>query len=96
MLQPSKQQFEDDLRKLAVQTPDGLPADFTSNPGSKSILGTLVLLGTVFFLVVVGFGLFNYSKAKQPTASVQGEVIELRGGGKEDTIPSFLIPQRMV
>lgn len=83
MLAPSQQQFEDDLNKLSAQTPDTAePLEATFHSGPQSILPTIVLLGTVFFLIGAGLGLFNYSKVKRTTVFVQGEVIELKGGRK--------------
>jgi hypothetical protein len=83
MLAPAQQQFEDDLNNINVQTPDTADSlDAIVNSEPRSILPTIVLLGTVFFLVGAGLGLFNYSKAKRTTVFIQGEVIELKGGRK--------------
>ena len=82
MLQPSMQQFEDDLNNMALQTPDTLPLASTSYPKFKSILGTLIFLGSVFLLTGIGLGLFTYLKVNRTTEPALGIVVELKGSRK--------------
>ncbi len=82
MLQPAKRQFEGALHNLTDQATEAVTLDSTPSPSLRSILGTLIFMGTVFSLVGIGLGLFTYLKAGRTTEAAVGTVVELRGNGK--------------